>query len=311
MEAQKSGISLENKLLTSSKLQGSSLLLHSKFAPPLSKSNNGRRMVSRAAQSLRNDDKLRGLDVAPILSLKDAGGFKSLSGRQKPTVNSLLTSDVSRELTRNHLLQRPTMLLASGLSKDEGNRLKSGINADQLGMDRQDIGTSRHLHSSLLLSSNKSKLNLATELKTSGDLKRSDNPLLKTGNLSAMPKNKGHESSLPKWKFEKETKELDIGADTPAIDMQSMEGLVQSRPIYELEVFEDAFSKELAVRANEANDFKEKLQRNKDPEVEKQIKFVRQRKVFHGKCFFLLVKLWNSFSVSKIEVMPQITGSLS
>lgn len=235
METRKPGISLENKLLTSSKLpQGPSLIsLQSKYAH-----------VSGA----------------------------DWSGRPSKTAlrNSLLESNVGKDLTTNkHLTQTcPRPLLSSDLKGSAKSQSNVRSHAERVSLKTRDLGgVNLDLGSKHLLSTSaNAKPIFPTNVNLSGRAITSwENKLLKTNILSTTAKEKEPQTLTKSTSDETDGNFLYLN---------------QLPPVYELEFYEENFSKELSGKSSDTNDFNENSRGQTDLEVEKQMEAIKKAKVF-------------------------------
>ena len=285
MEKDRSRASLENKLLTSLNLQSKSLLLHSKrslggkYSDENSRTDSGR----PSSQTFSNKALLGGLASPLSASSKDSKDLQWPLDKPQPMKNTLLTSSKSKELTQNKLLQRPNLLLSNKVQQKPHVGLKGEGRSN---INLQNISTLSAIHPV--------KLNIWQSCRLiTIDKNRTENSLLKTSSLTAtgsiQAKKANIKTEVPKiiGSWEKKAEIVDKQAFIETNDLDDIAEAEQSRPVYELEFFEEAYSMELSGRITEENDFKAKVKGNRDPEAEKQLKFLEQTKVLFCRIVFL------------------------
>ena len=291
MEQKKHGISLENKLLASSKLRGPSLSLQSNFAL-VSKTSYGcpqKELAGPKVQSLNNSSSLGGMTASFSANLKNSKCLQMDSEKPQLAKNTLLTGSMNKELTQNKLLQRQNLLLSSGkVTKNSTSLLQNDGKGKTVPPKGPDLGAIGQLKSNLVLLSSKSSLGPGV---LAGDLKGKENSSLRSNDLSkaAMKSSfapsfsmKTQKPSIIRgWSLEKKTEFPDKIQIIDFDELEALDDEMQPRPVYELEFYEENFSKELSGRLTEINDFKGKNKGSRDPEAEKQMKHLQQVKVLH------------------------------
>ena len=267
--------SLENKLLNLQKRslltsQKNSLLLPSKR--PLVSYEKPQTKYARLEGLTHNSRVLSGGLASSNLS-RDEKKLEFLSG-VSATKNTLLTSSISKEFTQNKLLQRPNLL-----SRREPTNSKCGYK------EMGKTNSAQLANSGLGLQGSVKKDILLSCCYLSLDKTSTKNTLLKTDSLTtrttmhALPTKIKSEipSIMRSWedKVTNVDKYYTVEDDVKAI----LEEEQSSKPVYELEFYEESFSKELSGRTSEESDFRAKYRNEKDPEAEKKLKYLQQLKV--------------------------------
>jgi len=269
--------SLENKLLALHKgslltSQKDSRLLQSKR--PLC-SYEKPKTESAKLKSLTYDSRVLSSGLTSSNLPKDEKKLEFLSGASSATKNTLLASSISKEMTQNKLLHRPNLL-----SRREPPISKSGYkemgktNAAQL--SNSDLGLKGLLKTNILLSCRYLSLD---RNKTKSTLLKTDSLTTRTTMLAPATKIKSEMPNIIRsWedKVANVDKYYTVEDDEVKVIIEEEQS---SRPVYELEFYEESFSKELSGRTSEESDFRAKYRKEKDPEVEKKLKFLQQLKI--------------------------------
>ena len=277
MEKEKSRPSLENKLLTSLHLQSKSLLLQSKHSlgGRYPDENSRTDSLRPSSQSLSNKALLGGLASPLLAGSKDNKDLQRPQDKPQFMKNTLLTSSISKELTQNKLLQRPNLSLSNKAQKKPQIEFKE---EGRSSINLKNISNVSAIHSV--------KLNIRQSCHLiTIDKSRTENSLLKASSLTTTGSILGHKANIktevPKiignWEKKAEIVDNEDFIDTD--DLDDIAEAIQSRPVYELEFYEEIFSKELSGRITVENDFKAKVKGDRDPEAEKQLKLLEQTKV--------------------------------
>ena len=303
MDSTRKRPSLENKLLTSLSLQSQTPLFHSKLSLGGLRSDcKPKKELLKTSGQVLSTRSLLGGGTPPIPgSSKDGRKLQLSLDKPKAVENALLTSSIGKELTENKLLKRPTILLSS----KEPQKSKSRFREEGISNDFPPKTSKLSAVHSVNLNTMVSCHNLAfSKLKTENSLLKSSSLTTRPTAAAPTPGIKSHRQDL-KGQVEWKADDVDDKHSLTEGDELQFFEMPQSRPIYELEFYEESFFKELSGRITDDNDFKAKDRGKRDPEAEKQQKFLQHTKVAHCRLHFLLFR-WSRFSIQLIvlEVIP-------